>query len=210
MPGRRQVSKRIVREHCPDPDQNGIALRPQQMRARFGEFARNRHRFVTVSCNLVVGGDRQLQDHMRTPLADAPEMSGMSVSCFRRAKSDIDHNPGIAQLRVALPRHFRIGVLDRRHHACDAGSDDGIRARRRLADMRTGLERHIKCGSARRATGLRQRHRLGMGAAARLRPAPADNDAVLDDDRSDGGIGMRASQTAPAKRQRERHETPVN
>ncbi len=147
---------------------------------------------------------------MRAVLADAPEMSGMSVSRFRRAKSDIDHNPGIAQLRVALPRHFRIGVLDRRHHACDARGDDGIRAGRRFADMRTGLERHIKGGAVRRAAGLRQRHRLGMGAAARLRPAPADNDAVLDDDRADGGIGMRAPQTAPAKRQRKRHETPVD
>src|ERR1700729_1890848 len=76
--------------------------------------------------------------------------------------------------------------------------------------MRAWLERHIKRGTARRTTGLRQRDRLGMGTAARLRPASADDDAILNHHGADGGIGMRAPQAAPAKRQRERHETPVS
>src|SRR5437764_13246126 len=48
-----------------------------------------------------------------------------------------------------------------------------------------------------------------MGAPARLRPAAADNDAVLDDNSADGGIGPGAALPAPAKRQCQRHEALV-
>ena len=57
---------------------------------------------------------------------------------------------------MALPRHFRIGILDRRHHALDARGNHGIGARRRLADMRTGLERHIEGRTARGLAGIEQ------------------------------------------------------
>ena len=117
--------------------------------------------------------------------------------------------PAARKPGVALPGHLRIGILDRRHHARDAGGDDGVGARRRLADMRARLQRHIERGAARGLAGARQRLRLGVGPAAGLRPAAADNDAVLDHDRADGGIGPGAALPAPAERQRELHEALV-
>ena len=105
---------------------------------------------------------------MRALVADAPEMSGMIARGFRSAEPDIDRDAGGAQPGVALPGHFRIGILDRRHHARDAGRDDGVGAGRRLADMRARLQRHIERGAAGGLAGARERLRLGMGTAAWL------------------------------------------
>ena len=142
-------------------------------------------------------------------VADAPEMPGMIVRRLRRAQPDIDRDAGSAQSGVALPGYFRIGILDRRHHAGDAGGDDGIGAGRRLAGMRTRLQRHIERGAARGLAGALERLRLGMRPAPGLGPATADNDAVLDHDRADGGIGPGAALPAPPERQCQLHEAPV-
>ena len=146
---------------------------------------------------------------MRTLVADAAEMPGVIVRGFRGTKADIDRDPGGAQLGMALPGHFRIGIFDRRHHARNAGRDHRIDARRRLAEMRTGLQRHIERGAARGFAGASQRLGLGMRPTARLRPAAADDDAVLDDDRTDGRVRPGAAQPAPAERQRKLHEALV-
>src|SRR5665647_687559 len=110
---------------------------------------------------------------------------------------------------MALPGYFRIGILDRRYHPRNAGGDDGVGAGRRLADMRARLQRHIERGAPGGLAGAAERLRLGMGTAACLRPAAAQNDAVLDHDGADGGIGPSAAQPAPAERQRQRHEALV-
>ncbi len=146
---------------------------------------------------------------MGAMLADAPEMTGMRACGFRRHEPDIDLDTGVAQFRVALPRDFRIRILDRRHHALDARGNHGIGARRRLPDMRTGLERHIKRGAARRRSGLCERDRLRMRTATRLGPAAPDNDAVLDDDRADSRVRPGASEAAPAERQRQVHKAAI-
>ena len=124
-------------------------------------------------------------------------------------KTDIDRDPGGAKFGMALPGDIRIGILDRRHHARDPGGDDGIRTGRRLADMRARLQRHIERGAARGLPGTPERLGLGMGPAACLRPATADNDAVPDHHRADGRIGPGAALPAPPERQRQRHETLV-
>ena len=105
---------------------------------------------------------------MRTLVADAPEMPGMIARRFRSTEPDIDRDAGGAQPRMALAGHFRIGILDRRHHARDAGCDDGVGAGRRLAEMRARLQRHIERGAARGLAGAPERLRLGMGTAAWL------------------------------------------
>ena len=110
---------------------------------------------------------------------------------------------------MPLPGHFRIGVFDRRHHARNAGRDHRIDARRRFAEMRTGLQRHIERGAARGFTGTSQRLGLGMRPSAGLRPATADDDAILDDDGTDGRVRPGAPQPTPAERQRELHEALV-
>ena len=195
--------QRIVRQHRADPDQDGVALRAQQMHPRLRGLAGDRDRLAAGSGDLVVGRHRELQDHMRALVADAPEMPGMIARGLRGAQPDIDRDAGGAQPGMALPGHFRIGILDRRHHARNAGGDDRIGAGRRLAEMRARLQRHIERGAARGLAGARQRLGLGMGPAAGLGPAAADDDAVLDHDRADGGIGPGAALPAPAERQRQ-------
>ncbi len=146
---------------------------------------------------------------MRTLVADAPEMPGMIARGFHSPRPDIDRDAGGAQFGMALPGHFRIGILDRRHHPRNPGRDHRIGAGRRFAEMRARLQRDIERGAARGVTGARQCLGLGMGAAAGLGPAAADNDAVLDHDRADRRIGPGAALPAPAERQRQRHEALV-
>ena len=210
MPGRRQVSDGIVREHGADPDQDGVALRAKQMHARLGGLARDRDRLVAGGADLVVGGDGELEDDMRALVANATEMPGMIVRGFRGIEADIDDDARRAEFGVALPGHFRIGILDRRHHAGDAGGDHGIDAGRRFADMRTGLQRHIERGAARGFTGALQCVRLGMRTAAGLGPAAGDNDAVFHHDRTDGGVRPGAPLPAPPERQGKLHEARVS
>ncbi len=200
---------RIIRQHGADADQDGVALRAQQMHARLRRLARDRDRLVAGGADLVVGGDGELQDHMGALVADAAEMPGVIVGGFRGAQANIDRDPGRAKFGMPLPGHFRIGVFDRRHHARNAGGDHRIDARRRFAEMRTGLQRHIERGAPRRLTGPSQRLGLGMRPSAGLRPATADDDAVLDDDRADGRVRPGAPQPAPAERQRKLHEALV-
>src|SRR6516164_4178821 len=79
--------------------------------------------------------------------------------------------------------------------------------------MRAGLERDIDRGAARRGAGFGERDRLGVRAAARRRPAPADDDRLrpigADDDRADRRVGIGAAEVAPAETERRRHEPAV-
>ena len=146
---------------------------------------------------------------MRALVADPPEMAGVIVSSFRATQAHIDHDSGRAQLGMALPRHLRIRILDRRRHARDAGGDYRVDAGRRFAEMRTGLQRYIERGATRGLAGALQGFGFGMGPPARLGPAAADDDAILDHDRADRGIRPGAALPAPAERQCELHEALV-
>src|SRR3954469_14691176 len=110
---------------------------------------------------------------------------------------------------MALPGHFRVGILDRRHHARDTRSDDGVGAGRRLADMRARLQRHIQRRAAGGLAGARKRLRLGVGPAACLGPSTADNNAIADHDRADRWIGPGAALPASAERQCQLHEALI-
>ncbi len=201
--------QRIVGQHRADPDQDRIALRAQQMHARLRDVASDVNRPVAGCRDLVVGGCRELQDHVRALVADAPDMAGVIMRCLSCAEADIDGDAGGAKSCKALSRDFRIGILDRGHHARNPCGNDGVGAGRRLAEMRARLERHIERGAARGITGAFERLGLGMRTAACLRPTAADNDALLHHDRANGRIGPCTPQPAPPERQRQLHETPV-
>src|SRR5205807_6520414 len=104
------------------------------MHSRLGGFARYRHRLVTGCCDLVVRGDRELQDHVGAPVSHSPEVPGMVARGFRRAEPDVDRNPCLAQPRMAAPGHLRTGILDRADDTGNAARDNGIRAGWRLAE----------------------------------------------------------------------------
>ncbi|MDB5574471.1 MAG: hypothetical protein JWR79_1628 [Tardiphaga sp.] len=200
---------RIVRDHRADADENGIALRAQQMHARACFFAGDRHRLAGET-DLVVARHRQFQDHMRSLVDDAADVAGMIAGGLVAEQPDIDDDAGRAQSRMALPRDIRIGIWHRRHDPRDAGRDHRVGARRRAPDMRTRLQRHIE----RRALGLRARaaqsFRLGVRTAAVLGPAAPDDDTVLDDDRADRGIRCGPPQPAPTERQSQLHEATID
>ena len=146
---------------------------------------------------------------MRTFFPDPAKMPGVIARGFHSPEPHLDRDAGSAQFCVALPGHQRIGILDRRHHARDAGGYHRIGAGRRLADMRARLQRHIERGAARGVSRPRQRLRFGVRTSACLRPATADNDAIFDHDRPDGRIGPGAPLPAPSERQRQLHKTLV-
>ena len=133
----------------------------------------------------------------------------MIAACLLGADAHFDRNARRAQPRMAFAGDFGIGVLERRYDARNARRDDSVGARRRLAVVRAGLQRDVQRGAARRRAGAPQCLDLGMGPATSLRPAAADNDAVLDDHRADGGVRPGPPQPAPAERKRQRHEAHV-
>ena len=172
-------------------------------------LARDRDRLASGGADLLVGGDGKFQDHTGALVADAAEMPGVIVGGFRGAQPNFDGDPGRAKLGMPLAGHFRIGVFDRRHHPRNAGGDHRIDARRRFAEMRAGLQRHIERSAPRGFAGASQRLGLGMRPSAGLRPATADDDAVFHHDRADGRVRPGAPQPAPAERQRKLHEALV-
>ena len=77
----------IVRQHRADPDQDGVALRAQQMHPRLRRFARDRDRLVAGGARSCRRRDRQFEDHMRTLVADAAEMPGVIARGFRSRRA---------------------------------------------------------------------------------------------------------------------------
>src|SRR6266850_3236773 len=146
---------------------------------------------------------------MRTLVADPSEVPGMVARGLHCAEPDIDRDARGAKFCMALACDLRIGIPDRRHNASNSSGNDSVGAGRRLADMRARLQRYIERGAARGLAGLLQRLGLGVGTAAGLGPAAADNDAIFHHDRADGGIGPGAPLPAAPERQCELHEALV-
>ena len=209
MPGSRQVKQRIIRQHRADADQDGVALRAQHMHPRPRRLARDRDRLAAGGADHVVGGHRELEQHLRAVIPDAAEMAGMVARRFLGAEPDVDSDTRRAQLCMALPGNFRIRVLDRRHHARNAGGNDGVGARWRAAEMRARLQRHVEGSASRGLAGAPQGFGFGVRTAACLRPSPPDDDPIVDDDRANRRVGPGAALAAPAERERELHEAQV-
>jgi hypothetical protein len=106
---------------------------------------------------------------------------------------------------MTLARHLRIGILQRGYNPCNAGGNDRVSAWRRFAVMRTWLERDVDRRAAGLSTGAAERLDLGVRPAPRLRPAAADDFAVLDDDRADRRIWQSTAKAATAERKCKRH-----
>ena len=84
----------------------------------------------------------------------------------------------------------RIRILDRAHDAADAGIDQCLGTRRRLAVMVVRFERNISRTAAGKLSGLLKGDRLGVDDAVKRVRALADDIAVSrHDDASDKRIG---------------------
>jgi hypothetical protein len=159
--------------------------------------------------DLPIRRDGKLERDVGAAILNAPDVPGMRPPRLLRADADFDHDAGFRHAPMAGTRDLGIGVDQRRNHPRGAGRDDRVGARGRLAVMRAGFERHVQRGAAGRVAGTRERLSLGVGAPTRLRPAAPDDDTVLDDHRTDRGIGPGTPEPTPAKRKREPHEATV-
>ena len=137
---------------------------------------------------------------MGTTVTHAPDVTGVVAARFVSPGADIDHDAGRTQPRMSLARYLGIRVLDRRDDARDTRGYDGIGAGWGFAVMRARLKRHVERGAARRFSCAPQRLDFGVGAAARLCPASAQDDAVLDNHSANGRVRPCPTTATPAKR----------
>jgi hypothetical protein len=134
-------------------------------------LAADGHALAAGKSHFTVLRERHLQRDERPALLDAGDVAGVNAAGFLGIKADIDGDALGAQFFVALAGDFRIGIFQRRHHARNAGFDDGVGTRRRLALMRARLERHVERCALRRLLGAAQGFGLGMRTTAGLGPA---------------------------------------
>ena len=209
MPGSRQVRCGLSDSTVPMPTKMAsLCARSWNTRLRAGSpvIATG---LRPASPTLPSAETRELEHDVGPRFQHARDVADMHAPRFVGTQPDIDRDAFAAQLLVALAGHFRVGILQRRHHARNAGLDDGVGARRRLAKMRTRLQRHIHRRTLRHLLDAAQRLDLGMRAAAGLRPAARQNDAVLHDHAADRRIGPGVAEPAPAEREGELHEARV-
>ena len=86
-----------------------------------------------------------------------PGFSASASDCIRPLRADAS----LLQLGKSLPRHARVRVLHRRHHARHARGDQRLGARRCLAVMTTRFERKVNRGAARGSAG--RTHGIDLG-----------------------------------------------
>ena len=103
IPGKRQVSCGLSDSTVPMPTKiASLCARIWNTRARAASPLIAR-RLAAGEAHFAVGGDRQLQEHMRAALRDARDVAGMNATRFLGAETDIDRDALGAQLLVALP-----------------------------------------------------------------------------------------------------------
>jgi hypothetical protein len=176
-------------------------------------FPGDRRRAPSGKSDLAVGGDCKLEGNLRPTFAHAPDVAGVSAPGLLGANADFDIDAVFGKPPMASTDNLRVRVLERGHDPRDTGCNEGVGTRRRLPVMRAGLKSDIHgCTTGERAR-TRKRLGLGMGPAARLRPAASNHDArvtfAAHDHGSNRWIGPSSPEPAPAKRQGKRHEMSV-
>ncbi len=179
------------------------------MNARPRRLAGDLYRPAAGQRGLAIGGNRELQRHVRAAVENPADMARVVAPRLVRAEPVGHGNPRRAQTGITVAGDLGIGIAQRRDHARDPGGNNGVDAGGRPAVMRAGLERDIERGVPRLLSRAPQRLGLGMRPAASLSPAAADNAAVLDDNRTDRRIGPGIAEPASPERQRELHETEI-
>ena len=144
-------------------------------------LVRNPTGIARVRGDLAIERHSPFRDDIGTPGGDVVEEDRIQRVAFVTQDIFDDLDSRLAQKRVALARHKRVGIATAHEHARDARLDDSLGARRLLARMATRLQRHVhrrasRALAARRA--IRQRVPLGVGLSVALMEALADNDPI--------------------------------
>jgi hypothetical protein len=140
---------------------------------------------------------------MRAAFGDTGDETGKASPCFRRHCIAFDDDTPSFQPVETLACGAGIRIGQRADDAGGLGSNQAVgTGRPTRAFMRTRFQADKDCRTCRSASGLLQRHCLGMRAATGLCPATSDDDAVLDDNAADRGIITRPPLAAFGKRNR--------
>ena len=185
-------------------------LRAFQMTMRAGALPGDPAARSVAHRNAAVERGRKLERDKSTALGlPRPPGRHRGARLGRQHVGD-DLDPRRPQSRDALTIGARIGILRGDDDARDACGNQRVGT---AGAARTGVRARFECyisgGAARRITRGRQRHRLGMGSAAGLRPAAPDDLPTLDDQAADIGIGRRRRPSAPRQRDGGRHPVGI-
>ena len=158
-----------------------------------------------------VSPQRHLEESERPPLGDTLDVPARHLVRLLGQHAARHLDPGLAQHADPAPRHARVGIEHTYDGALQAGGDDRLGTRRRLAVVRAGLERHIDRGAAGAGTGAPDRLGLGVRTAAGLGPAARDDLArrLVGDRGPDRRIGRGGSEPALGHAQRDPHHVGV-
>ncbi len=179
------------------------------MHPRPDHVSRDRHRAVAGSADLVVGGDRQLEQHMRTLVADTAEMTGMVPRRLLRAQPDINSDARRAQPCVPLPPTSGLGssIADTTRAmpaAITASAQGGERPKCEHGSS-------VTYSVAPRAASPARRSASGSACGrppACVQPRPTMTPS-LTTTAPTAGLRPGAALPAPAERQRELHEPQI-
>jgi hypothetical protein len=194
---------RVVGERRADAHGDGVALGPPVVRQAAGARAGDPLRVPGR------GGDLPVERHGGLEEDPGPPRAGvLAEGLVQRAGAvgevpvgDLDLDPLVTQDPQAATRGLRARVVGGDDHAPDPGGDDRLRARRGLARVGAGLERHVhrRPGRGLLTRGADGLH-LGVRAAVGAVPALAEKAAV---GRADDGADERVRRDAAAPLLRE-------
>ena len=131
---------RVVRTHGARPHDDGVALRSQVVGVRPRLGAGDPLAGAVRGGGAAVEGGRQLQHDERSPGAAMVEVRGEEAGGGRLRHAQVDGDPRVAEPGDPPSRHLRIGIFERDDHATDAGSDEGVGARRGAAVVRARFQ----------------------------------------------------------------------
>ena len=190
---------RVVGQRRADADRDGVDRGAPAVRARTAGLAGDPLRVAGVGGDLAVERHRRLEQHPRA--AGARVLAERLVGQPRAARQlvagvgDADLDALVAQDPQTAAARLLGRVVGADHDAREPGRDDRVGARRRLALVAAGLERHVERRAVR---GRRRRRRdrldLGVRAAVGAVPALAQDHAVARDDRAHDRVGLHVAQ----------------
>ena len=201
----RNLDQYVIGQDRADSGQDCVVLRPQQMPVPPSRFTRDPGHFTGSGGDLFVGRCRQFQGHHGPPQMEPVDKAAVQLVGPGRERADGDIDTSGLERPDPLTVHSVIGVFDGDDTSGDSGGDQRLGTGGRLAMMAAGFEADIGRGARGPVARLSERFGFGVGPSTRLGPAPADDDAVPDDDAAYRGIGRHAAQSARGKRERHAH-----
>jgi hypothetical protein len=173
--GSTRCKQRIVDQHRPRPDSDGVDLGAHTVRVAVrwdrGELCTH----PKTSGNPTIEAGRRLEDDERPPLAYQCEEGLIQTGRAFCAETDFDLNPMLAQKRKPAPTHDRIRIFDCGDHARDSGISYPGDARTCSPNVTARLERAVQSCAARQRSSHIECVDLGMRfAGALVAPLPDD------------------------------------